>query len=355
MPLVGTPQICGTQGIASDGSSLWFSWNQGLSHNDLALTRTFTARCTGAIPPSLAATQHNHIGDIDIHNGILYAPIEDGPAGYLSPWIVLYRASDLTATGRAFELDRTYLTDGVPWVAIDAPRKVAYTAEWNHTTRLNVHRLSDFKLLRTVELDKEVPRIQGAKVFRGSLYIARDNRPDHSIEAIDPETGHVTHLFDRPELGDSEAEGIAFIRRKSGTVMALLELYQGARLSYYRINGDTTPPRLSGLKLKPMRIRATKRPARLVARARSSEPTTVTGQWLRCTGPKRKLCQRLRAVGKPFNRTLKTGRNGLSLRAVAGNRKLTPGKWRLRLTPTDEADITGRPTEATLTVLPARK
>lgn len=353
-PLVGSPTICGGQGIASDGESLWLSWNFGLSRHDLAMTTTFAADCTGAIPQTLRNSGHNHIGDIDVHDGILYAPIEDG-GQYLSPWIALYDADTLRFTGRAFELDREYLTEGVPWVAIDGPRKVAYTAEWNDTTRLNVHRLADFKLVRTVELDKTVPRIQGAKVFRGSLYVARDNRPEHSVEAIDPETGHVTHLFDRPELGGSEAEGIAFVRQRTGVVMSLLELHQGAQVRNFRINGDTTPPRLKGLKLRPRRVRAGRQPAKLKLSVRSSEPVTATGRWLRCAGPKRKPCHKLKATGKPFARNLTSGANRFRLRTVTGGKALKPGLWRLRLTPVDEADMTGRPAHATLRVRPAAK
>lgn len=357
----GQPQICGGQGIASDGESLWFSWNFGLSRNDPALTRTFAADCLNAIPPALKASGHNHIGDIDVHKGILYAPIEDGP-GYLSPWVALYDAATLRFTGRAFELDRDYLTEGVPWVAIDGPRKVAYTAEWNNTNRLNVHRLTDFKLIRTVELDRTVPRIQGAKVFRGSLYIARDNRPEHSVEAIDPETGRVTHLFDRPELGDSEAEGIAFIRARTGTVMSLLELHEGAQLRNFRINGDTTAPVLRKLRVAPRRLRAgrrpaTVRPAVVQVKVRASEPATVTARWLRCTGPKRKPCRKTRPAGGPFTRKVSTGLNRFRIKTRAGRtgRKLWSGRWRLRLVPVDEADITGKPVAAAIRVLPPRK
>ena len=135
---------------------------------------------------------------------------------------------------------------------------------------------------------------------------------------------------------------------------SLLELYQGARLSNYRINGDTTPPKLTKLKIKPKRFKVKKRPTTLRVSVRSTEPAAVTGQWLRCVGPKREPCMRLRKIGKPFDRTLTTGSNRINLKAVAKGKKLAPGKLRLSLTPIDEADITGKHVEARLTVLPAR-
>ncbi|MCO5314980.1 MAG: hypothetical protein M9938_02285 [Solirubrobacterales bacterium] len=364
LPVAGSPTVCGSQGLTSDGESLWFSWNFGFSHNDLNLTRTFDQRCSNSIPPNLLATGHDHIGGIDLHEGIIYAPIEDG-ANFLSPWIVLYRASDLAYTGTAFALDRAYLTEGVPWVAIDGPRGVAYTAEAHNTTVLNVHRLSDFHIIRTVTLNQEVPDIQGAKMFRGLLYYSQDNGPRKSIGALDPETGHVTNLFDR-DLGNGyEAEGLTFVQRRSGTEMLAIELYKGtkgdpndpfhARLQRYRINGDTTPPRLAGLRLKPKQVRSGKRPARIAVAVRSSEPATITGQWQRCTGPRRNPCRKLKTAGSPFTRSLGTGPNRFRIKAVNGTRNPKPGRWQLRLTPTDEAGVTGKPARASIRVLPPRR
>jgi len=361
--VVGTPQICGSQGIASDGKSLWFSWNFGLTHTTLAMDRTLDVNCVNAIPESLRLTGHSHIGDIDLLDGVLYTPIEDGGT-FLEPVIALFRAKDLSFTGKIFPLERKYMTRGVPWVAVDGPRHVAYTSEWTGTVRLNVHRLSDFKVIRTVPLDKEVPRIQGAKVFRGQLYLSRDNGAEKSIEAIDPETGHVTHLFDR-DLGTNwETEGIAFIRRPTGTEMALLELYEGttgdpndpytAWVKRYRINGDTTPPVLTGLQLQPRRIRLASHPQALRVRVTASESVTVAARWLRCTGPDRKPCSRTRPVGPAFDRTLTAGANRFSLPARAGKRALADGRWRLQLTPTDEADIRGKAVEIGLAIAPPR-
>lgn len=358
-PLVS---IFRTQGIASDGESLWFSWLTGLSRTDATSEQVLASRYHDAIPPHLAATGHNHIGDIDVHDGILYAPIEDGP-GYLSPWIALYRADDLAWTGRSYELDRAHLTEGVPWVAIDGPRRVAYTAEWNDTTRLNIHSLEDFRLLRTIELDREVPRIQGAKVFRGSLYIARDNGAEKSIEAIDPETGHVTHLFDR-DLGEEyEAEGIAFMRQPTGTVMLTTDIYQGSPMSVqmrsYRIEGDVVPPALRKLQLRPARVRIGKRPAPIEVQAASSEPGAASVRWHRCVGRKGR-CTRTEPRGAELAFPLRRGQNRFRVRAgvpraAGGWRAMRPGRWILAVTPTDRADVVGATARARLVVVKPKR
>lgn len=78
-----------------------------------------------------------------------------------------------------------------------------------------------------IMFDRTVPCIPGAKVFRGSLHITRDNSAEELIEAIVPETGHVTPLFDRNLGEDYEAEGIAFIRPPTVPVMVTAHSYGG--------------------------------------------------------------------------------------------------------------------------------
>ncbi len=92
----------------------------------------------------------------------------DGPA-YAEPWVVIYDADTLEPTGQRFLLPASLQRDGVPWIAVDQVRGVAYSMEWKDTGKLFVYSLSDFSLLRTVTLSEPVPRIQGAKIYRGNL------------------------------------------------------------------------------------------------------------------------------------------------------------------------------------------
>ncbi|MBN8867390.1 MAG: hypothetical protein J0H98_07535 [Solirubrobacterales bacterium] len=353
--------IARTQGVASDGQSLFFSGNIGLLRTSIddpaeILTNEFMT----AIPSDLSDSGHNHIGDIDVADGILYAPIEDGP-GYAAPWIVLYDAETLQPTGDRYLLPVSVLRDGVPWIAVDKPRGVAYTMEWGDTGKLFVFRLSDFELIRTVTLSEAVPRIQGAKVFRGNLYGSRDNGAQKSIVAIDPETGQVTSLFDRDLGDDYEAEGIAFIRRKTGTVMVGTGIKQGSggyiEMRSYRIGGDVTAPVLSRVKLAPKRIR----PGRaLKLSLTASERVTVAARWSKCVGPRRRPCGRTKALGANRTFSLEAGSNRVSLApsyARSGKKpvRLRPGRWRLSITPTDLADIEGTAAKADLTVVKPRR
>lgn len=339
-----------SQGVASDGETLFFSWNLGLSRTEIDDTSVVLAdNTTGAIPTDLADTNHNHIGDIDVSDGIIYAPIEDGPA-HKEPWIVLYDADTLQPTGDRYLLPVSVQRDGVPWIAVDKPRGVAYSMEWNDTGKLFVYRLQDFQLVRTVNLSQPVPRIQGAKMFRGLLYASRDNGSEQSVVAIDTATGEVTHLFDRNLGNDYEAEGIAFVRRASGTLMVATGIRQGANgytdMRIYRINGDSTPPVLSQVTLRSKRVYMNQKP---VVSFRSSEDATVSIRWQRCVGE----------AGKPCDKTVGSGA-ALRVQSVAGNNRVVlkskrVGKWQIELVPVDSADVVGAGRKVALTVVRSRQ
>src|SRR3954454_19291755 len=145
-----------SQGVTTDGSSWFFSWQGGMSRT--LDNYTPIAAATWPVqpddPPSVSADGKNHfgpthIGDLDYDNGLIYAPAEDGGQGlgpvelndpeYQAPHIALYDAKTLLYTGINYPLDPAIHEAGVPWVAIDARRKQVYTAEWDMPhDRLNI-------------------------------------------------------------------------------------------------------------------------------------------------------------------------------------------------------------------------
>ena len=202
------------QGVAAvPGGGFVFSGNFSLLRTGPDAT-TQAVLNAAAIPADLRAQGSNHIGDVDIAGGHVWAPIEDG-GDYLHPYLELYDATTLADTGVRYALPHDLLTEGVPWVAVDAARGAVYTAEWNDTTKLNVHQLSDPTQVTTVTLSETVGRIQGAKMLGGLLYAARDNDAAKSIVAIDPVSGQVTPVFDRGLGASIEAEGLAIVPSSS--------------------------------------------------------------------------------------------------------------------------------------------
>ncbi|MEI8258453.1 MAG: hypothetical protein WCJ30_22485 [Deltaproteobacteria bacterium] len=218
------------QGVATDGTRIFFSGTDGLERTDTSYRRE--AANLRAIPMPLETAGSNHVGDIDLWNGVLYAPVEDGRA-YSNPLIVLFDPETLAA-GATFTVPHALQTQGVPWVAINGAAGELYLAEWAPTTQLNIFALSTVTYLRSVPLRPTVGRIQGAKMFDGALYMASDDATK-AIFKVNVETGTVIHLFDVPIT--SENEGLAFFTRGDGSQMHTLNVAAdrlGAELRHHR-------------------------------------------------------------------------------------------------------------------------
>lgn len=222
-----------SQGVTTDGDGWIFSWQGGLERTDDA----YRTRRANTLPPDIALEPEisadanhiggNHIGDIDTHEGKIFAPVEDGAISlgvasvnqpeYQRPYIAIYDAKTLLYTGVRHPLPLDLHLAGVPWVAVNGKAREVYTAEWDMPhDRINVFDL-DLEFVRFIPLrypDSFGPgfhlsRIQGAKVFRGALYATRDD-DEKSVYTIDLETGDVEKLFSLRPDGPSEIEGLAF-------------------------------------------------------------------------------------------------------------------------------------------------
>lgn len=231
----GTTALTRGQGVASDGTSWFFSGTLSLERTDDGFARQQAN--TLAIPPLLALAGSNHIGDIDVWNGTIYAPIEDGRTNYQNPKLVLFDAQSLSA-GTQYSIPQALQTKGVPWVAVNGPAGHLYFAEWDPTPQLNVFSLSTVQLLSSLPLRPPagvtVGRVQGAKVFEGFLYLATDDATK-SLFKMNLETGTVQKLLSIATTG--EQEGLAFRALPDGTQLHTLNVNassSGSELRHYR-------------------------------------------------------------------------------------------------------------------------
>ncbi len=208
------------QGVTTDGKSWYYSWNFGLIQTDM--DDKITAINFIAIPAKYLFAGSNHIGGISYYDGKLYCPLEDG-SDYKHPYILVYDAKTLHFTGAVYELPWELHKEGVPWVAVDGPRGLAYTAEWNNAKVLNVFSLKDFSLVKTVPLSAPLHRIQGAEVYGGVLYCAADIEDTQTIWAVNPETGKVTKALDRNLDNAVEAEGMTVYPMQDGSFFHCIE------------------------------------------------------------------------------------------------------------------------------------
>ncbi|HLG84488.1 MAG TPA: PEP-CTERM sorting domain-containing protein [Bradyrhizobium sp.] len=214
-----------SQGLATDGRKWFFSWQYGLeiANNHFVSelrNSSFTPPATivPGIPANLLAQGLDHIGDIDYHDGIIYASL-DSTAGYTKPHVALYRATDLTYTGVSYELTGAASNpkkDIASWVAVDAWHNRGYGKEWQSGNTINVYNLNDWSFAGTITLDMSLERIQGAKVHGEYLYMSSDNST-RSVYRANLRTGHVEELFQLPQpSGNLEVEGIAVREAQDG-------------------------------------------------------------------------------------------------------------------------------------------
>jgi hypothetical protein len=233
-----------SQGLAFNSSANeWISsWQYGLQRNDLAFNSLQRAGyidlsvagfIVPGIPTSLYSQGLDHIGDIDIYDGKIYASLDttarDPALGYSygHGHVAVFNAADLSYTGQSFELlgaPSNLHHDVASFVAVDGAAGLGYGKEWQDGNTINVYNLADWSFSRTLTMDRSLSSIQGAKVFNGWLYMSSDNSTA-SIYRANLSTGHVEELFQLPATpGSHEVEGIALRTLSDGTAEMVVEL-----------------------------------------------------------------------------------------------------------------------------------
>ncbi|MBQ8209092.1 MAG: hypothetical protein IJZ35_00715 [Clostridia bacterium] len=170
-----------------------------------------------ALPQEFKDKDYDHIGDISVQNGIIYAPVEDKAEE--QPLVLLYDAETLEYKNVYYELDATYLTDGIPWCATD--ENYLYTSEFNNPERIVVYNIDDMSPSHTVELAEPLARVQSGDVLDGTLYLNCDpEEGNKNVYSVDLTTGDVTLVFDRNTTGfETETEGLCAETDKNGELI----------------------------------------------------------------------------------------------------------------------------------------
>lgn len=108
----------------------------------------------------------NHIGGIDCANGYIYAPVEGKVDGkHLYNFILLYDCKTLKYTGIYYDMSSEYLTDGIPWCAIDRKNGYLYTSQFHNVGEILQYDLETMTFLRAIPLEEKLDRIQGGSVL----------------------------------------------------------------------------------------------------------------------------------------------------------------------------------------------
>jgi len=189
------------QGLATDGNYWYFSHKNCLfkvENFDKIIITLYPA-----IPNELAIEDYDHLGDIDIYEGIIYAPLED--KYYEKPIVALYQTDNLRYIDYIGPLDQKHL----PWVAVSQGK--IYSSEFNNVNEIYVYNLKGQRIA-SIKLNKTLNRVQGgAFINENQLVISTDDGGD-GLYIVDIRTGNVTLICNIKT--NYEGEGIEYFNGK---------------------------------------------------------------------------------------------------------------------------------------------
>ena len=163
----------------------------------------------------------NHIGGIDCAGGYIYAPVEGEGDKY--NFILLYDCETLEYTGKYYDMTNEYLTDGIPWCAVDRENGFLYTSMFDPVDEILQYDLETMQLIKTIKLGEQIHRIQGGSVYEGMLYLSYDCKDPgirETIFRVNPENGKVsTELVRELTNYDNEAEDVCVYPLPDGTLI----------------------------------------------------------------------------------------------------------------------------------------
>jgi hypothetical protein len=188
------------QGLARVDGGWIFSFNDGLFRTDDALKQT--SKLIPAIPASWKARGFNHIGDIDVVDGVVYAPLEQ-------PQYELAKQAMLTfdATTFAYTSGVDVVQHEASFVTVDPSTGIAYSMDRFGGKALVRYDVGDqWRRLPPLRMSMQVERVQGADVYGGAIWLSTDDATD-AVYRVDLDTGNVDALGSVGHI-DGEGEGI---------------------------------------------------------------------------------------------------------------------------------------------------
>jgi hypothetical protein len=188
------------QGLARTDNGWIFSVNDGLFLTDDALKQT--TKLAPAIPDDWVARGFNHIGDVDVADGVLYAPLEQPDYELGTQAMLTYDAATLE-----FKSGLDIAQHHNSFVTVDAAAGVAYSMDYFGGEALLRYDIDDnWRVLEPIKMSMLVENVQGADLHDGAAWLSTDDATE-GVYRVDLETGKVDVLGSIGHV-DGEGEGI---------------------------------------------------------------------------------------------------------------------------------------------------
>ena len=177
--LLRVTEVQGRQGVATDGNAYFVSGSKAL----YAYDKQGQLLASNETPFDGMPTAANHIGDISVHDGELYAGIEhfmDGEADNIR--IAVYDAETLEYR-RAIDWNPASGQVEVSAVAVDTGNDVIWMTDWTNGGYIYRYSLTSGQYSGKMRLEPALSAPQGIAVHGGYLYITTDDGDAELAEA----------------------------------------------------------------------------------------------------------------------------------------------------------------------------
>lgn len=167
--------------------------------------------------------EFNHVGGISYYDGLIYAAVENKKRD--RTLVVTYDCETLDAVS-VNEVKDEYLTDGIPWCAVDGDNGYVYCSPFRNVEKIVAFDIDTMEFSHYIELSETVTRIQGGEVYDGKIYLSSDNGENtDTVYCVDVENGETQTVCERtvPGLAGNEAEGMTVFPMSDGSLMHILD------------------------------------------------------------------------------------------------------------------------------------
>jgi hypothetical protein len=192
------------QGLARNGDGLIFSTNDGMYRADDEGRQASPPgdKSEPAIPAELKSQGYNHVGDIDIVDGTIWAPMETSDKDLGGQAMARYDADTFEFVD-SFAVPQHHAA----FVAVDGDGVLYSADEFSDDTLLRYWLVGDaLEPIEPLVMSRSIDRIQGADIAAGAVWLSTDD--DHNgIYRVDLATGEVQDVGSTG-YADGEGEGI---------------------------------------------------------------------------------------------------------------------------------------------------
>jgi hypothetical protein len=182
--------------VAHTGSDWVFSGNNVIARVDDNL-KVLTEN-DKPIPAEWAAKGYNHVGDVDVVNGVLYAPFEQPNYNLGHQATARYNPTTLQFLD-AIELPQHENS----FVTVDSATMTAYTMDHFDGDSLLRYQLPAWTPLPPVHMSTTLHQTQGGAVARGAVWISTSD-PGNHVYRVDITTGRVSTVTSLGTAGEGE-------------------------------------------------------------------------------------------------------------------------------------------------------